>query len=344
MKIMNISHVALNVRNMKPVLDFYCDGLGMKKQFTLYYGDLLEYALKQAGEKELSEKEKKKIEMMKLIKDRPWLVYLKLQDRQFIELFYSYEEKEEITSRDGYYGYQKVGYEVKNIEDYYRKLLDKGIVMEQPLAQSADYSMEFVVKDPEGNRIHFIEYPNEDESTETIVQDPISDLLRTTQVAYQINNAEQMKQYYLDGLGLKIAKSMTFNDCADYLRKKHAEDLTSRMPLILQLEKMGNLPWIDFVEVAKNQYIEFFYCYGEGKKTIEKTDKTYGYSHLCLEVKGIQNAYDELVKKGIRPETQISLGPDGSYQFWLKDPDGNRMELMEYGEQAKQLKEEGVNE
>ena len=39
----------------------------------------------------------------------------------------------------------------------------------------------------------------------------------------------------------------------------------------------------------------------------------------------------------MKPDTEISLGADGAYQFWLVDPDGNRLELMEYAEGAKQL-------
>ncbi len=34
----------------------------------------------------------------------------------------------------------------------------------------------------------------------------------------------------------------------------------------------------------------------------------------------------------------ISLGADETYQFRLVDPDGNRLEMMEYAEGAKQLK------
>lgn len=35
--------------------------------------------------------------------------------------------------------------------------------------------------------------------------------------------------------------------------------------------------------------------------------------------------------------TEIALGAEGAYQFWLVDPDGNRLELMEYAPGAKQL-------
>ena len=46
------------------------------------------------------------------------------------------------------------------------------------------------------------------------------------------------------------------------------------------------------------------------------------------------------VANGITPDTKISPGADGAYQFWLTDPDGNRLELMEYTEDALQIKEQ----
>ena len=40
---------------------------------------------------------------------------------------------------------------------------------------------------------------------------------------------------------------------------------------------------------------------------------------------------------GIVPETGISRGSDGAWQFWVRDPDGNRIEFMEYAPGALQL-------
>ena len=40
---------------------------------------------------------------------------------------------------------------------------------------------------------------------------------------------------------------------------------------------------------------------------------------------------------GIVPETDINRGSDGAVQFWVRDPDGNRIEFMEYLPESKQL-------
>ena len=51
----------------------------------------------------------------------------------------------------------------------------------------------------------------------------------------------------------------------------------------------------------------------------------------------IQEAMEAVIANGLIPDTQINKGADGSWQFWLVDPDGNRLELMEYAAGAKQL-------
>ena len=106
---------------------------------------------------------------------------------------------------------------------------------------------------------------------------------------------------------------------------------------IMGMRMMGNQPWLDYIEVAPHQYIELFHTAGRQLKEDRDLSDAYGYQHLCLEVDDIQAAYDAVVANGITPDTEIQLGADGAYQFWLVDPDGNRLELMEYAPGAKQL-------
>jgi len=61
------------------------------------------------------------------------------------------------------------------------------------------------------------------------------------------------------------------------------------------------------------------------------------YQHFCLEVKGLEAERAGLLAKGISVG-EISVGMDGSKQCWIKDPDGNDIELMEYTSDSLQLK------
>jgi len=53
------------------------------------------------------------------------------------------------------------------------------------------------------------------------------------------------------------------------------------------------------------------------------------YMHLCLEVSDLQAAVADLRSKGVEV-TDPHFGSDHSWQSWLADPDGNRIELHCY--------------
>jgi catechol 2,3-dioxygenase-like lactoylglutathione lyase family enzyme len=61
-----------------------------------------------------------------------------------------------------------------------------------------------------------------------------------------------------------------------------------------------------------------------------------GYRHFCLEVTGLDEFCEQLKSKGVSV-TDISTGMDNARQAWIKDPDGNEIELMEYGAHSLQL-------
>ena len=53
------------------------------------------------------------------------------------------------------------------------------------------------------------------------------------------------------------------------------------------------------------------------------------YQHCCLEVDDIWRSVADLRAKGIEVSEPV-LGSDQSWQAWLADPDGNRIELHHY--------------
>ncbi len=60
------------------------------------------------------------------------------------------------------------------------------------------------------------------------------------------------------------------------------------------------------------------------------------YKHFCLEVTGLDEYCKTLKSKDV-PVSEISMGMDNSLQAWIDDPDGNAIELMEYGPSSLQL-------
>ncbi len=60
------------------------------------------------------------------------------------------------------------------------------------------------------------------------------------------------------------------------------------------------------------------------------------FQHFCLEVDDINATVAELRANGVTV-SDPELGSDHSWQAWLTDPDGNRIELHAYTPESKQL-------
>ena len=82
-----------------------------------------------------------------------------------------------------------------------------------------------------------------------------------------------------------------------------------------------------YVKAGERTFIELFQ--GEVGETGPKAS----FKHLCLEVDDMETTVDDLRGRGVEVG-EVSLGKDQSYQAWLADPDGNRIELHGYTEQS----------
>lgn len=333
----NIGHVAFHVKNMEKMLHFYMDILGMEKAFVLTMGDLVKQ-LPQPLPETMEEEQRKRFEGMREMADQPWITYLKLADGQFLELFHDMGRwTRTIENRQEAFGYTKRNYEVKNIEKLRDKLVAAGVHLDADVHTSLDGAREMTVHDPDGNEVQFTEYPPKDKARIMMEKDAAhhvcSEVSYTTQVAFQVQDEINMEQFYCRGLGLKKVMTLTYGELAQAMSGSGMVDETT----LMGMRMMGAQPWLDYIEVAPHQYIELFHTAGRQLKEDRDLSDAYGYQHFCLEVSDIHAAYDAVVWNGITPDTEVRMGADGSYQFWLTDPDGNRLELMEYAPGAKQL-------
>lgn len=91
--------------------------------------------------------------------------------------------------------------------------------------------------------------------------------------------------------------------------------------------------WLLYLHVTDEQYIEIFPdAVGEQAPDAQAN----GLNHLCLTVDDIEVAIDDLNRVGIDLFMPLKLGADGNKQAWIKDPDGNRIELMQMAPDSKQ--------
>ena len=94
-----------------------------------------------------------------------------------------------------------------------------------------------------------------------------------------------------------------------------------------------------YVEVGDSTFIEFFDQKLSARQWGGSTDPLVAgnrYSHLCLEVTGLADFRTALLARGVSVG-ELRTGMDSSLQAWLSDPDGNRIELMEYTHRSQQL-------
>lgn len=105
-------------------------------------------------------------------------------------------------------------------------------------------------------------------------------------------------------------------------------------------DKVGLLPAFDFINdkgqrfgvylhAGSRNFVELF----QGQLA-ERAQKQ-SYQHFCLEVDDIERTVAELRSRGVEV-TAPKLGSDGSWQAWLADPEGNRIELHAYTPTSKQ--------
>jgi catechol 2,3-dioxygenase-like lactoylglutathione lyase family enzyme len=90
-------------------------------------------------------------------------------------------------------------------------------------------------------------------------------------------------------------------------------------------------PWIVYIQVAKGHFIELF----PGAKGENRPRGNYvGYNHFCLVVDDIHATLKELAARGLPITGEPTQGVDRNWQYWINDPDGNAIELMQISDNS----------
>lgn len=84
-----------------------------------------------------------------------------------------------------------------------------------------------------------------------------------------------------------------------------------------------------YLHVGGRSFVELF------RGALSAPAEGQSFRHFCLEVDDVAEAVAELRAKGVEV-TDANLGSDNSWQAWLSDPDGNRIELHGYTPESKQ--------
>ncbi len=120
--ITSIGHTAYNVTDMEKSMKYYCEGLGFTHAFSL-------------------EREGK-----------PWIEYLHIAGMQFVELFYT----DSLVPPQGI-SYAHLCLSVDDAEATCKEFEARGVEITSYPRQGSDGNIQFWSKDPDGNRIEFMQ-------------------------------------------------------------------------------------------------------------------------------------------------------------------------------------------
>lgn len=127
--------------------------------------------------------------------------------------------------------------------------------------------------------------------------------------ALNVQNMDKSIEFYTKALGFKEAFGMNNPDTGK--------------------------PWIVYLYAGGDQFIELFYG---GKNYTEYNDSNIGFSHLCFVVSDIEEIAKKITDAGYELDRPVKFGIDDNWQCWVRDPDRNRVELMQMGENSLQAK------
>ena len=197
-----------------------------------------------------------------------------------------------------------VGFNTTNTEDMRRYLGAHAVAVPAAVTSASDGSQYFEVKDPEGNRVQFVQPPKHPGS---VPANPLSE--HVIHVGYIVHDATAEDAFYREVLGFR--------------------------PYWHGGMKEGTTDWVSQQVPDGTDWIEYMMVESPEKTGIPPTmtqERVGVLDHFALGVQNMEKSVD-LLYEGDRLTAKHSpaqIGRDGKWQFNMYAPDGTRVELMEF--------------
>jgi catechol 2,3-dioxygenase-like lactoylglutathione lyase family enzyme len=195
-------------------------------------------------------------------------------------------------------------FNTSNADDLRRYLDKHGVQIPPAVRAASDGSRYFTVNDPEGNRVEFVQPPDQ---PEPVPPNPLSDHI--LHVGYIVHDPAAEDAFYIALLGFRA-----------YWRGGAKDD---------------RVDWISQQVPDGTDWIEYMVVKGTATSGIppEMSQQLAGVlDHFALGVQNMEQAVD-LLDAGDRLTARHSapqIGRDGKWQINMYAPDGTRAELMEF--------------
>ncbi len=222
------------------------------------------------------------------------LNYYKINDHQYVEIYPGLKGDEQ--DRLSHVAFETT--DARKMRDY---LASKGVKVPPSLKPGLDKNLSFMVDDPEGRRVEFVQY-----MPGSLHESKFGTLLPATRISdhmihagFIVHDRAAEDKFYKDILGFEV---MWYGGMKD--------DVVN---------------WVDMRVPDGDDWLEYML------RVENPTPKTRGVmNHFALGVKEIQPPYKEILARGYQPQQPPKVGRDGKWQLNLYDPDLTRVEAMEF--------------
>jgi catechol 2,3-dioxygenase-like lactoylglutathione lyase family enzyme len=190
-----------------------------------------------------------------------------------------------------------VTFETSDIEALHSYLESRGVRTSKIFSIDPDgENPQFSLEDPEGHHIGFIQFKGKDHYRHPVGQ--VSEHL--IHAGFVVRDRVAEDGFYKDILGFHV-----------YWHGGMKDDETN---------------WVDMQVPDGTDWIEYML-----NVPANADHHTLGVmNHIALGVPSIKAAREQLLKNGWRPGEEPKIGRDGKWQLNLYDPDGTRVEFMEF--------------
>jgi catechol 2,3-dioxygenase-like lactoylglutathione lyase family enzyme len=180
-----------------------------------------------------------------------------------------------------------------------RYLSEHGVTVPAKVNTESNGTVWFALKDPEGNPIEFVQERPELEGRQA--EAPVSKVM--IHAGFVVHSREVEDKFYKDLLGFHVYWHGGMKD--------------------------NETDWVDMQVPDGTQWLEYMMV----RKGQELSPGTLGVlNHIALGVPSMTSAAQLLRSRGWKPsdKEKEQIGKDGKWQLNLYDPDGTRVELMEF--------------
>jgi catechol 2,3-dioxygenase-like lactoylglutathione lyase family enzyme len=194
-----------------------------------------------------------------------------------------------------------VGFATDDADAMRRFLAAHGVAVPDAVTTGADGSKSFLTADPEGNKIEFTQQGSHHPPTPASPSESLSSHI--VHAGYMVRDRAKLDHFYKDVLGFHL-----------YWQGG---------------AKPGDIDWVMMQVPNGTDWIEYMLYLPANPSRAELGSA----DHFSPGVESVQDLQQKLEQRGWKPPSQGNpqvIGVDGKLQLDLRDPDGTRVEFMEY--------------